>query len=421
MTQLKINLIPQFHEFLKPHRYKVAYGGRGSGKSWTIATLLILRAYQEPTRVLCAREMQKSIADSVLQLLSDTIDRLGLNSFFDVQTQQIVAKNGSRFIFEGIKQNISKIKSIEGINICWLEEADQLTETSWNILTPTIRQPGSEIWASFNPSDEIDFMYQRFVISPPEDAYVTLVNYMDNPFFPEELNKERLQMKQENETLYRHVWLGEPIANREGSYYQSYINDEQILDFSIEPQLQLHSVWDLGMSDSTAIWLWQRSPHGEIRIVHAYENNGKGLQHYINYITEYRDRHSLVFGQHFGPHDLAVRELGTGVSRLETARTMGINFQIAPNVPVDDGINAARLLLPQCWFHHTGTKNGLRALRSYRKEFDEKRNYYKDKPLHDWSSHFADSFRYLALSQRKAQPGFSKPVQAPSWSVFDDG
>jgi phage terminase large subunit len=362
--------------------------------------------------------MQKSIADSVLQLLTDTIDRLGLQSFFEVQTTQILGKNGSRFLFEGIKQNISKIKSMEGIDICWCEEADQITETSWNILTPTIRKPGSEIYLTFNPADINDFIYQRFVINPPRSAYVSKVNYTENPFFPKELDQERLHMMEENPTLYRHIWLGEPIANREGAYYHAYIEEEQIQDFQIQPNLACNSYWDLGMADSTSIWIEQTSPAGEVRLVHTYENHGKGLQHYINYLNDWRDRHKIVFNYHYAPHDIAVRELGTGVSRLETARQLGINFQVAPKLPILDGINAARQLLPRCWFHKTHTHDGLRALRSYRREFDEKNNTYKDKPLHDWSSHYADAFRTLATCYQKANNTFTEPVTAPDWSIF---
>jgi len=415
---MQIKLTKEFEPFLQPHRYKCAYGGRGSGKSWTVAQLLILKAYRNPTRILCAREIQKSIADSCLQLLSDTITRMGLDAFFDVQTTQILGKNGSRFLFEGIKTNISKIKSMEGIDVCWLEEADQITQTSWSTLTPTIRKPGSEIWLTFNPADINDFIYQRFVIAPPDDAYAVKVNYNANPWFPAELDKERLQMKGENQTLYEHVWEGLPVANKEGSYYHSYVNEEQVKDFQIEPNLPVSTYWDLGMSDSTAIWFEQTSHSGEIRLVHTYENSGKGLQHYINYINEWRDRHSVVFRHHYAPHDIAVRELGTGVSRLETARSLGINFQVAPNVPVIDGINAVRQLLPKCWFQKTLAEGGLRALKSYRREFDEKNNVYKDKPLHNWASHYSDAFRYLALSYRKSRSEFTKPIQAPDWSVF---
>jgi phage terminase large subunit len=415
---VEVQLIEPLRPFLDPHRYKVAVGGRGSGKSWGVAMLLVIKAYQQPTRILCAREMQKSIADSVLQLLADTITRLGLDSFFEVQTTQIIGKNGSRFVFEGIRHNVSKIKSSEGLDVVWVEEGDQLTESSWNIITPTVRKPGSEIWVTFNPADINDFMYQKFVLNPPDNAYVATVNWNHNPFFPEELNQERLAMKAENENLYLHIWEGHPIANKEGSYYNDYIQPEQVKDFQIEPNLPVTTSWDLGMSDSTSIWFGQTSHQGEVRLVHAYENAGKGLQHYINYINDWRDRNKIVYSYHYAPHDIAVRELGTGVSRLETARNLGINFQVTPNIPVMDGINAVRQLLPKCWFHKHNCEMGIRALKAYRREFDEKNNTFKDKPLHDWSSHYADGFRYFAINHRKATNTFTEPVTAPDWSIF---
>lgn len=419
MTKLSLDIIPKFEPFLEPMRYKVAYGGRGSSKSWTVAMLLVIKAYQKPTRILCAREIQKSIQDSCLMLLADTIDRLGLNEFFDVQATQIQAKNGSRFIFEGLKSNISKIKSMEGIDIVWCEEADQVTATSWNTLIPTIRKPGSEIWVTFNPADEMDDTYQRFVANPPENCYSVKVNYCDNPWFPEELEKERLHLKSINETLYLHVWEGEPIANREGAYWVKYINQEQVLPFPVEPGVPVNTYWDLGVSDSTAIWFVQTVGR-EIRILHSYENHGEGLSHYINYVHDWRNKHQAVMGMHYAPHDIAVRELGTGKSRLETARSLGMAFQVAPNVTIEDGIHAVRQIMPRCWFNKPGTIDGLRALRSYRKEFDEAKGVFKKKPLHDWSSHFADAFRYFGLCYRDMNAQWSAPVTVSNdWNVFN--
>lgn len=415
--QKTIKLPKQFYPFLEPHRYKVAYGGRGSGKSWSIATALVLRALQEPTRILCAREIQKSILDSCLQLLSDTIYRMEVESEFDIQATQILCSNGSRFIFEGLRSNISKIKSMEGIDIVWCEEADQVSATSWNTLIPTIRKPGSEIWVSFNPADEMDDTYQRFVAMPPDDAYVVRVNYSENPWFPDELDRERLAMKDQNETLYRHIWEGEPIANRDGAYYAKYINDEQIMNIPVEPGIPVNTYWDLGVSDSTAIWFVQNVGR-EVRVLHSYENHGEGLAHYVNYLHEWRDKNQAVFGLHYAPHDIAVRELGTGKSRLETARSLGLPFLVAPNIPVDDGIQASRSILPKCWFNKAGCVDGLRALKSYRKEFDENKGVYKKNPLHDWSSHYADAFRYFALSHKPTDRDFSSPVTAENWSVF---
>lgn len=421
MVNLDVKLIEELHPFLDDYRYKVAYGGRGSGKSWGIATLLVLRAYKEPTRVLCCREIQKSITDSVLQLLADQIERLGLQEAFEIQKNQILGANGSRFIFEGLRSNITKIKSMEGIDIVWAEEAESISKTSWQTLIPTIRKPGSEIWVSFNPYDELDETYQRFVVAPPPETYSVLINYHQNPWFPPELQKEADYMKQQDEGLYRHIWLGECLSNKEGAYYAQQLKqlDEQghVTSVNIEANLPVNTYWDLGVSDSTAIWFVQVF-NNEIRIVDYYENHSEGLNHYINYLQDWRTKHQCSFGQHYAPHDIRVRELTTGKSRLEVARKMGINFQVVPQMPIQDGIQAARNILPRCWFDLDRCKLGLRALRNYRREWDEVKNVFKKQPLHDWTSHGADAFRYFAVSHKDKRANSGQPIQATSWDVF---
>ena len=415
---IDLTLTEQFTPFLEPKRYKICFGGRGSGKSWSIAQLLVLKAWQKPTRILCAREIQRSISDSVLQLLGDTIERMGLRDYFDVQKTQIVGTNGSRFIFEGMRSNITKIKSMEGLDIAWCEEAESITYSSWETLIPTLRKKGSEIWVSFNPNDEMDDTYQRFVENPPPEPYIysVKVNYNNNPFFPVELEKERLLLKDKNEDLYNHVWEGEVLSNRDGAYYAKFIPNHQIMDFSVEPNIPVDTYWDLGISDSTCIWLVQQIGM-EIRVVDCYENQGEGLQFYINWLHEWRTKHQAVLGEHYAPHDIQVRELGSGKSRLETARKLGIHFRVVRRLSIEDGIHAARAILPKCYFEKTHTKAGLQALRRYRKEFDEKKGIYKPHPLHDWSSHYADAFRYFAIAfrDRNKQQRTGQPQANISW------
>ena len=414
--KINLQLTKHFTPFLDPMRYKVVYGGRGSGKSYSIAQLLVLRAFKEPTRILCAREIQRSISDSVLQLLGDTVTRLGLNDFFDVQKSQIIGKNGSRFLFLGLSNNISKVKSYEGLDIVWCEESESITYSSWETLIPTLRKKGSEIWVSFNPLDEMDDTYQRFVVNPPPQAYVQKVNYNDNPWFPEELEKERVYLKDKNEDLYNHVWEGEVLSNRDGAYYAKFIANDQIMDFAVEPNILVDTYWDLGMSDSTCIFLVQQIGM-EIRVVDCYENQGEGLQFYVNWLHEWKAKHQAVFGDHYAPHDIQVRELGTGKSRLETARKLGIHFRVVRRLTIEDGIHAARAILPKCYFHKTNCKDGLQALRRYRKEFDEKKGVYKTHPLHDWSSHYADAFRYFAIAfrDRSKQERVGQPQANTEW------
>ena len=414
--KIDLKLTKEFTPFLEPKRYKCVFGGRGSGKSFSIAQLLVLRAFKEPTRILCAREIQRSISDSVLQLLGDTIQRLKLTDFFDVQKSQIIGRNGSRFLFLGLSNNITKVKSYEGLDICWVEEAESVSYTSWETLIPTVRKKGSEIWVSFNPNDEMDDTYQRFVVNPPPESYVQKVNYNQNPWFPEELEKERLYLKEKNEDLYNHVWEGEVLSNRDGAYYAKFIPNDQIIDFKVEPNVPVDTYWDLGVSDSTCIWLVQQIGM-EIRVVDCYENQGEGLQFYINWLHDWRAKHQSVFGEHYAPHDIQVRELGTGKSRLETARKLGIHFRVVRKLTIEDGIHAARAILPKCYFEKTHTKDGLQALRRYRKEFDEKKGIYKPHPLHDWSSHYADAFRYFAIAfrDRSKQQRIGQPQANISW------
>ena len=415
--KIDLKITKQFKPFLDPqYRYLVSYGGRGGAKSWSIAQILVLRAFQKPTRILCVREVQRSISESVLQLLADTIERMGLRDYFDVQKTQIIGTNGSRFIFEGVKSNISKVKSMEGIDICFCEEADQLSYSSWMTLIPTVRKEGSQFMISFNPNDEMDDTYQRFVVNTPPQTYVVKTNWSENPWFPNQLNKERLYLKEKNTDLYNHIWEGEVLSNRDGAYFAKFIPQDQIMDFKVEPNLPVDTYWDLGVSDSTCIWLIQQIGM-EIRVVDCYENQGEGLQFYINWLHDWRTKNSAVFGEHYAPHDIQVRELGTGKSRLETARKLGIHFRVVRRLSIEDGIHAARAILPKCYFEKTNTKDGLQALRRYRKEFDEKKGIYKPHPLHDWSSHYADAFRYFAIAfrDRSKQKQVGQPQANISW------
>lgn len=200
-------------------RYKVAYGGRGSGKSWSVARCLILLAMKSKVRILCTRQLQTSIKDSVHKLLSDSIDGLKLSPFFDITRDAIRCHNGSEFIFKGLQNQTNEIKSIEGIDYCWVEEAQSVSEDSWNILIPTIRKEGSEIWVTFNPDREEDATYQRFVKNNPPDSIVQLVNYNDNAWFPDVLRKEMNYDREVDFGKYEHIWLGKTVIDTEAQVY----------------------------------------------------------------------------------------------------------------------------------------------------------------------------------------------------------
>lgn len=219
LPQIKIQ-IPDKLKFLldKKARYKVAYGGRGAGKSETAARCLLILSLQKKIRILCTRELQNSITDSVHKLLSDLISDLGLNNYFTITKTSIRNVYGSEFLFKGLKNNINEIKSLQGVNIVWVEEAERVSENSWQVLIPTIRENDSEIWILFNPDDPKSATYTRFILNPNPESIVVKINWNDNHWFPEVLRKEMEYDKKVNSEKYDWIWEGNPRV----------INDSQI-------------------------------------------------------------------------------------------------------------------------------------------------------------------------------------------------
>ena len=231
---------PYFKPLIRKARYKVLYGGRGSGKSYFLAELAVEVSRRIGTVILCAREFQGSLDDSVYQLLIETIERLGYTDEFDILKSTITHKGtGAKFVFYGIKNNVTKIKSIQGVGVCWVEEAEAVTKNSWDVLIPSIRgDKNAEIWVSFNPKNILDDTYQRFIVHPPKDSIVLKANYDINPHFADTpLLADMLECKERDEDLYRHIWLGEPVADSElaiikPSWIEAAIDAHEKLGFS---------------------------------------------------------------------------------------------------------------------------------------------------------------------------------------------
>ena len=195
----------------KPARYKVLYGGRGGAKSWGIARALVLIAASSKKTIVCAREVQNTMRDSVQKLLKNQIEALGLSPWFKITENSIRSSTGSEFVFKGLRVDGAQgLKSSEAIDICWIEEAQNVSEKSWETLIPTIRSDDSEIWISFNPDEEADPTYQRFVVKPPPDAVVVEINYDDNPWFPGVLRREMEYCRSVDFDAYMHIWRGRP-------------------------------------------------------------------------------------------------------------------------------------------------------------------------------------------------------------------
>jgi phage terminase large subunit len=387
-------------------RYRVLYGGRGGAKSWGIARALLIKAAQAPMRILCAREFQTSIRDSVHKLLVDQIDALGMMGLYEITQSSIRGRNGSEFFFVGLKNNISNIKSFEGVDICWVEEAQSVSRLSWNVLIPTIRKEGSEIWVSFNPELEQDETYQRFVVRPPPGAVVQKINWSDNPWFPETLRAEKNSLKARDPAAYATVWEGVCRQTVDGAIFARELEaadiEGRIGRVAYDPAKPVHAVWDLGWSDQTAIWFVQFIGM-ETRLIRYIEDSQKTITHYLAELQKF----GYVYDTMHLPHDAQNKTLAAnGRSIEEIVRAAGHRVAILPKVPVTDSINAARTIFPNCWFDRENAGEGLQCLRHYRYEVDPDTGQFSRNPLHDQYSHGADAFRYIGLmirDPRKAQ------------------
>lgn len=229
-----------------------------------------------------------------------------------------------------------------------------------------------------------------------------------------ELKAARNEM---GEDKYRQEFECSFDAAVEGSYYGTILNEledkKHMQEIPREELSRTFTAWDLGMGDSTSIWVAQLVGT-EVRLLDYYENHGVGLDHYVKWIKD----NDYLKAEHILPHDVRVRELGTGKSRLEMLEEAGLEVKISPRMGLDDGIQAVRRLLPRCWFNVPKVQTGLNCLRNYRRDYDEKRKIFFERPLHDWSSHGSDSFRYLALGLDEGHSTWSKPInQTPKWIV----
>ena len=256
-TERLVTLPPWASVFAAPARYKVAYGGRGSSKSWVFARMALIAAMQSKIRILCCRELQLSIRDSVLQLLREQIEICGLSEYFEVGANYLKCPaSGSEFVFKGLRANSAEVKSTEGIQICWVEEAQGVSEESWKFLIPTIRAPDSEIWVSFNPSMESDSTYQRFVVNPPDGAIVRLVNWQDNPWFPEVLRDEMEHMRRTDLDAYLHIWEGQCVLHTDAQVLAGKVTSDLFEPTSDWDGPYFGADWGYSVDPTTLVKCW---------------------------------------------------------------------------------------------------------------------------------------------------------------------
>jgi phage terminase large subunit len=409
---------PQKLAFLfEPKRYKVCYGGRGGAKSWGIARALLILGAKSQLRILCAREFQTSIKDSVHKLLCDQIDSMGLTGFYEITDKSIRGKNGTEFFFVGLRNNVTNVKSIEGVDVCWVEEAQTVSKTSWNVLIPTIRKEKSEIWVSFNPELDTDETYQRFVLNSPDNCKVVKINWSDNPWFPETLRLEKDALRDRDIEAYNTVWEGLCRQTVDGAIFAREMQmaelEQRITRVAYDATKPVHAVFDLGWSDATAIWFVQFIGM-ETRLIRYVEDSQKTISDYLAKMQTY----GYVYDTLWLPHDAENKTLAAaGRSIDQIIRAAGYKTKIIPRTPIVDSINAARTLFRNCWFDRENCYDGLQCLRHYRYDVDPETKQFSKQPLHDNYSHGADAFRMLGLVVNEPKRRVSKPSYAmpQSW------
>lgn len=401
MSILRIEVARAFKPLLQPKRYKGAYGGRGGAKSHFFSEQLIARCYRQPTRAVGIREIQLTTRDSVKQLLADKIAKLGLHDSFDILDSEIRGKNGSHIIFRGMQSfNSENIKSLEGYDLAWVEEAQTLSQRSLDLLRPTIRKENSEIWFGWNPrfrTDPVDAFFRK---SPSPDCISVHVNWRDNPWFPSVLRKDMEHDKATDPDLAAHIWEGGyeishgAILARwvERAERDGRVNDDVAYDLK-GPGIEISC--DLGFRDTSTWWFWQRRIGGAALL--DYER-GSGLQadDWAERIRAklaergYRLRHLWL------PHDAAAKTFAAKYTAAEIfARGFGADrVSIIPMTSKSDRINAARSFIDKCEFHKTRLEPGLDGLRAWQFEWNDENRVFSRDPLHDWASHDGDGFSY---------------------------
>ncbi len=398
---MRIEVPRKLKPLLLPSRYKGAYGGRGGAKSHFFAEQALVRCFASTTRIVCIREVQNSIRDSVRQLLIDKIAKLGLESFFDPLDTEIRAKNGSLIIFKGMQAyNADNIKSLEAYDIAWVEEAQTLSQRSLDLLRPTLRKEGSELWFSWNPRFKTDPVDKFFRKSPPPEAVSVQINWRDNPWFPEVLKKEMAHDFSVDEDKADHIWNG-AYGSSQGAILSRWVNaaerDGRINNVVFDPNgapVEVSS--DIGFRDTASWWYWQRKLGG-YSVLKYDGDSGLDADDWIPRIQKTLEGLGIKrLGKIWLPPDAKAKTFQSKYSSVEKfisafgAEKVGIT----PPAKKPDQISAARRVIKRCEFNRELCETGLDGLLAWEYEWDDDDNIFSREPVHNWASHPGDAYAY---------------------------
>lgn len=413
--ELRIPVAEAFAPFSQPSRYKGAFGGRGSGKSHHFAGALIAYCIANPgTRAVCIREVQKSLKESAYRLICDKIEEYGVTGEFDVKATEIGTPGGGVIPFQGMQDHTAEsIKSLEGFNLAWVEEAQTLSARSLTLLRPTIRAPKSEIWFSWNPrrkNDPVDQMFRQG--TQPTDAIVVNANWNNNPWFPAVLEQERLDCLANQPDHYEHIWEGEYATVTAGAYYAPDLalakRQRRIGFFPEDPLMPKRAFFDIGgtgrKSDATSIWIAQFIG-AEIRIINYYEATRQPLSAHLNWmrLQDYTPDCTTIWLPHDGDHGEKVYDVSYQ-SACEDAGYEAIVVENQGRGAALNRVDAGRRLFNRMRFNEAPTQAGRDALGWYHEKIDEERDIGLG-PEHDWSSHAADAFGLMCVVYEEQPTG----------------
>jgi phage terminase large subunit len=393
---VRIPVAEVFEPLLKPARYRIAWGGRGSGKSTFFAGLMIKEHLANPGfRSVCLREVQRTLRDSAKRLLEDQINLYDLQrSGFKIWKELLETPGDGVITFSGLSDlTADSIKSMEGVMVAWVEEAQTLTQRSYELLTPTIRAPGSSLWFSFNPRRKTDIISQRFQgTEVPTGSVIVRANWDSNPFFPPELEQERLDCLRLSPDSYEHVWNGDYVGISSSAYYKIQLIEAKaegrLGRVSRDPLMTFRSFWDIGgtgaKADSCSIWIAQFIGK-EIRILDYYEAVGQPLATHVNWLRE----NGYGKAQIVLPHDGINHDKVYSVTYESALSEAGFDVFVVQNQgagAAKQRIEAARRLFPTMWFDKEKCNGGIEAISDYHPKIDEARGIDLG-PDHSWSSH----------------------------------
>lgn len=395
-------------------RWKVLEGGRDAMKSHSVFRAALVRGIMEPTRFLVGRELQSSIEQSAHKLLEDLISNLGLEWAYEVQRAKIIGRYGTQafgttFGFAGLRHNVEELKSYEGVDVCIVEEATNVSRASWDTLENTIRKDGSEIWVVLNPDLETDESYQRLVKNPPEDSIVVHVTWRDNPWPSAVLAAGRERMKRERPMDYDCIWEGMPRTTlADGIYAEEMMaaqREGRICKVPYDPSAAVHTFWDLGFGNHTSIWCGQKVGV-EWRMLKFLEDSNRFLPYYVGELQKL----GYVWGTDYLPHDGGSKHV-QGDSAEQQLTKAGRVVEVLTNDAIDTGINAARAVFPFVYFDADGCADGIQCLRHYRWKKSSTGVVMVREPLHDEYSDGADAYRTFAMARnRPAQKAHRRPA-----------